>query len=117
MSKKILENISKDNMRKDKLPEFKVGDTVKVSFKVREGGKERLQAYSGIVIARKGAGAGATFTVRRISFGEGVERVFPVNSPSVAKVEVERSGRVRRAKLYFLRTRSGKEARLKSANA
>ena len=117
MNTKILDKISKENMRKEKLPEFKVGDNVKVSLKIKEGGKERIQAYSGIVIARKGSGANATFTVRRISFGEGVERVFPVHSPAVARVEVERSGKVRRAKLYYLRKRSGKEARLKTANA
>ena len=82
--------------------------------KIKEGDKERIQAYSGTVIARKGAGATETFTVRRISFGEGVERVFPVHSPYIAGIEVESSGKSRRAKLYYLRERSGKMARLKT---
>jgi len=91
-------------------PAIKPGDTVRVHVKVREGDKERIQVYSGIVIGRKGTGLNQTFTVRRISYGEGVERVFPVHSPRIAKVEVEKQGRARRAKLNYLRNRKGKEA-------
>lgn len=94
---------------------FKVGDTVKVSVKIYEGDKERIQAFTGTVIAIKGRGETKTFTVRRISHGVGVERVFPVKSPHLAKVEVESSARVRRSKLYFLRARTGKNTRLKMA--
>ncbi len=95
-----------------KLPEFTHGDTVKVWVKVREGEKERLQAYEGVVIARSGAGLNESFTVRKISYGEGVERVFPVLSPNVDRVEVLKRGKVRRAKLYYLRDRRGKSARI-----
>ena len=91
-------------------PDMKSGDTVKVHVKVREGDKERIQIFSGIVIGRKGTGSNETFTVRRISYGEGVERVFPLHSPRIAKVEVEKQGKARRAKLNYLRTRKGKEA-------
>jgi large subunit ribosomal protein L19 len=87
-----------------------VGDTVKVHTRVVEGDKERIQLFSGIVIARRGAGLNAAFTVRRISYGEGVERVFPLHSPRIAKIEVERTGSVRRAKLNYLKTRKGKQA-------
>jgi large subunit ribosomal protein L19 len=90
--------------------DFKVGDGVKVSTKVREGDKERTQVFSGIVIARKGGGIHATFTVRRVSFGEGVERTFPVHSPNIEKIEVERDSQVMRARLYYLRSRQGKSA-------
>jgi len=110
---KALANIDKENLRKDPLPSFAIGDTVKVEVKIREGGKERTQAYSGIVIARNGGGATETFTVRRISHGVGVERVFPVHSPNVVSVEVESSGYTRRAKLYYLRRRAGKASRLR----
>lgn len=113
MKSKILDEISQRNMHNKQWADFKVGDTVKVSVRIKEGGKERIQAYSGTVISRKGAGGNETFTVRRMSFGEGVERVFFVHSPAIAKIEVERSGRVRRAKLYYLRKRSGKETKLK----
>lgn len=113
MIKKALAMIHKDNMRKDPLPEFQVGDSVKIQVRIREGGKERLQAYSGAVIARDGQGATETFTVRRLSHGVGVERVFPVHSPSIAKLEVESSGKARRAKLYYLRDRAGKSAKLR----
>jgi large subunit ribosomal protein L19 len=89
---------------------FKVGDGVKVHTKVREGDKERVQVFAGVVIARKGSGIHETFTVRRISYGEGVERVFPVNSPNIEKVEVEKNSEVGRARLYYLRDRSGKAA-------
>jgi len=95
-----------------KLPEFTHGDTVKVWVKVREGEKERLQAYEGVVIARAGTGLNESFTVRKISYGEGVERVFPVLSPNIDRVEVLKRGKVRRAKLYYLRDRRGKSARI-----
>ena len=92
------------------IPSFKVGDGVRVHTKVREGDKERVQVFSGIVIARKGHGIHETFTVRRISYGEGVERVFPVNSPMIEKIEVERESKPMRARLYYLRDRTGKAA-------
>jgi large subunit ribosomal protein L19 len=99
-------------------PDFTHGDTVKVWVKVREGEKERLQAYEGVVIARTGTGLNESFTVRKISYGEGVERVFPVLSPNVDRVEVLKRGKVRRAKLYYLRDRRGKSARIfESTNA
>ena len=91
-------------------PDFRPGDTIRVHVKIKEGDKERIQIFSGIVIGRKGTGLNQTFTVRRISYGEGVERVFPVHSPRIAKVEVEKQGRARRAKLNYLRNRKGKEA-------
>jgi ribosomal protein L19, bacterial type len=97
---------------KRELPEFTHGDTVKVWVKIREGDKERLQAYEGVVIARSGGGIMESFTVRKISYGEGVERVFPIYSPNVASVEVIKRGKVRRAKLYYLRDRRGKSARI-----
>jgi large subunit ribosomal protein L19 len=98
---------------KTDLPKIWPGDTVKVSYKVREGGKERLQVYEGIVIARKHGGIAETINVRKISNGVGVERTFPLHSPNVAKIEVTRRGRVRRAKLYYLRFKVGKDARIK----
>jgi large subunit ribosomal protein L19 len=94
-------------------PQFSIGDTVKVSVRIIEGEKERIQAFSGVVIARRGSGISEMFTVRRIVNNEGVERVFPVHSPKIAGVEVVRGGQVRRAKLYFLRDRVGKKTRLK----
>lgn len=97
---------------KREIPEFSHGDTVKVWVKVREGDKERLQAYEGLVIARSGSGLHESFTVRKISYGEGVERVFPIYSPMVDKIEVLRRGKVRRAKLYYLRELRGKSARI-----
>lgn len=97
------------------LPKFNVGDTVRVHFRIVEGERERLQVFEGVVIARKGGeGPNARFTVRRVSFGEGIERVFPLHSPRLGKVEVTREGRVRRAKLYYLRERAGKAARVKA---
>jgi large subunit ribosomal protein L19 len=105
----IISQITAAQVKKDITP-FKVGDGVRVHTKVREGEKERVQIYSGIVIARKGAGIHETFTVRRISYGEGVERVFPVNSPNIEKVEVERESEVMRSRLYYLRGRTGKAA-------
>lgn len=107
------EQVAKANAGKALL-QFKVGDSVKVFVKIKEGDKERVQAFAGTVIARdNGKGNSATFTVRRISFGVGVEKVFPVNSPYIDRVEVERSARVRRAKLYYLRNLTGKKARLR----
>ena len=108
----IIKAIEQENLNPN-APVFSVGDTVKVFFKVIEGNKERIQAYEGIVIARKHGGLRETFTVRRISSGIGVERTFPVHSPKIDKVEVLRRGRVRRAKLYYLRKRTGKAAKIK----
>lgn len=108
----IIEAINKENL-KSSLPTFSVGDTVKVMVKVIEGDRERLQAFEGIVIARKNGGISETFTVRRISFGIGVEKTFPIHSPKVADIQVVRRGRVRRAKLYYLRERTGKAAKVK----
>ena len=105
----IIDAIEKEQMKTDMAP-FKVGDGVRVHTRVVEGDKERIQIFAGIVIGRKGRGLNETFTVRRISYGEGVERVFPVHSPRIAKVEVEKQGRARRAKLNYLRGRKGKEA-------
>ncbi len=96
-----------------KIPDFSPGDTVVVQVRVKEGNRERLQAYEGVVIARRNRGANSSFTVRKISHGEGVERVFPTYSPAVAEIKVKRRGDVRRAKLYYLRERSGKSARIK----
>ena len=98
--------------KKDVKVQFKAGDTVKVFFKVVEGGNERIQAFEGVVIQRKGTGLTETFTVRKISFGVGVERIFPIHSPRIDKIEVVRRGKVRRAKLYYLRDLSGKAARI-----
>ncbi len=111
MNEAILEKIESADFRKNEL-KFNVGDTVKVHTRVVEGDKERIQIFAGVVIGRRGRGLNATFTVRRISYGEGVERVFPVHSPRVAKVVVERQGLVRRAKLNYLRDRIGKKALL-----
>jgi len=105
----IINEITSAQVKKDITP-FKVGDGVRVHTKVREGDKERVQIYSGIVIARKGHGIHETFTVRRISYGEGVERVFPVNSPNIEKIEVERESENMKARLYYLRDRTGKAA-------
>ena len=108
---KSLDAVYEVSRRRD-LPPFRVGDTVRVSVKIREGEKERIQVFEGVVIRRRGGGSSETFTVRKISYGEGVERVFPVYSPLVEGVEVVRRGRVRRAKLYYLRDRRGKSARI-----
>lgn len=105
----VLEKVQKEQLRTDLAP-FKVGDTVKVHTRIKEGDRERIQVFSGIVINRQGKGIAETFTVRRISYGEGVERVFPLHSPFIQKIEVEREGKVRRAKLYYLRKRVGKTA-------
>ena len=106
-----LENEQKAKLNK-KIPEFKAGDTVKVMYKIVEDKGERLQAYEGVCIARSNNGVNSSFTVRKISFGEGVERVFPLYSPNVAAIEVVRRGKVRRSKLYYLRNLFGKKARI-----
>jgi large subunit ribosomal protein L19 len=108
-----VQKISQEQAKQDRHPDFVIGDTVKVHYKIKEGGKERIQVYTGTVIARKGGGVMESITVRRISYGEGVERVFPLNSPSIDKIEIERHGKVRRAKLYYLRDLAGKKARIK----
>ena len=105
----IIDKIENEQLKED-AAKFNVGDSVKVHVRVVEGEKERIQMFSGIVIAKRGTGVNACFTVRRIAYGEGVERVFPLHSPKVAKVEVERAGKVRRAKLHYLRGRKGKQA-------
>ena len=107
-----LKQISEGSL-KEAPPEFSIGDTVRVDVKIREGERERIQAYEGTVIAKKGSGVAETFTVRRISYGVGVERVFPLHSPNVAAVKVVRHGKVRRSKLYYLRNRVGKAAKVK----
>lgn len=113
IDKIIAEQLAKATTGKA-VPDFQVGDSVKVFVKIKEGDKERVQAFAGTVIARdNGKGSSATFTVRRISFGVGVEKIFPVYSPSIDKVEVEHSAKVRRAKLYYLRNLTGKKARLR----
>ena len=109
MNQALLDKIESEQYRETPL-EFGVGDTIKVHTRVKEGGKERTQIFQGIVIGRRGRGLNATFTVRRISYGQGVERVFPVNSPNVINVEVDMRGKVRRAKLNYLRGRIGKRA-------
>lgn len=98
---------------KENKPQFNVGDTVKVHVNIKEGNRERIQVFEGTVIAKRGSGVSETFTVRRVSYGVGVERVFPVNSPNVVRVDVVRSGKVRRSKLYYLRDRVGKAAKVK----
>ena len=98
---------------RDDLPVFRPGDTIRASVRVRDGDKERLQAFEGVCIGRRGGGTGETFTVRKVSSGIGVERVFPLHSPTVVRVDVVRTGRVRRAKLYYLRKLSGKAARIR----
>jgi large subunit ribosomal protein L19 len=112
MKTALLEKVEQSQL-KETAPDFRVGDSVRVHVKIKEGGKERVQIYGGAVIARDGGGSNETFTVRRVSYGEGVERVFPVHSPFVTKVEVERSGMTRRAKLYYLRGLTSKQSRLK----
>ncbi|HDY64922.1 MAG TPA: 50S ribosomal protein L19 [Phycisphaerae bacterium] len=112
MSEELLHKAAESSMKKD-LPDFKIGDTVKVHVRIVEGEKERVQIFVGTVIARRGGGISETFTVRRIVNNEGVERIFPLHSPKVADIEVVRSGKVRRAKLHYLRDRVGKSTRLK----
>lgn len=112
MSHQLLEKVEELSLKAE-VPEFEVGDTVDVHTRILEGDKERVQIFTGVVIARSGSGTRNMFTVRRIVAGEGVERKFPLHSPKIAKIEVKRSGVVRRAKLYFLRDRVGKAIRLK----
>ncbi len=107
-----LKTIAQDSFKAE-LPQFGIGDTVRVDVNIREGDRERIQAFEGTVIARKGSGISETFTVRRVSYGVGVERVFPIHSPNVKNVRVVRKGSVRRARLYFLRKRVGKAAKVK----
>ena len=107
-----LKTIASDSL-KNELPQFNIGDTVKVSVNIREGQRERIQMFEGTVIAKKGSGVAETFTVRRVAYGVGVERVFPVHSPNIDKLEIVRKGKVRRAKLYYLRDRVGKAAKVK----
>jgi large subunit ribosomal protein L19 len=108
----ILQAITQEQIRKD-IPSFRPGDTLKVHVKVIEGTRERIQLFEGVVIKRRGGGISETFTVRKISYGVGVERTFPINSPKIEKIEVARRGKVRRAKLYYLRDLRGKAARIK----
>ncbi len=108
----LIQAFTSEQLKSD-MPVFSIGDTVKVHNRIKEGAKERIQIFEGTVIARRGAGISATFTVRRISYGIGTEKTFLIHSPNVAKVEVVRSGKVRRAKLYYLRERTGKSAKLK----
>ncbi|MCF4112920.1 MULTISPECIES: 50S ribosomal protein L19 [Dethiosulfovibrio] len=106
-------NLIEQKFIRQDVPQFRSGDTVKVHVRVREGSRERIQMFEGVVIARKHGGLSETFTVRKVSSGVGVERIFPLHCPSVEKIEVKRLGRVRRAKLYYLRQRSGKSARIR----
>ncbi|HLS09489.1 50S ribosomal protein L19 [Lentibacillus sp.] len=108
----IIDEVTKDQLRTDH-PDFRPGDTVKVHVKVVEGSRERIQVFEGVVIKRQGGGISETFTVRKISYGVGIERTFPLHSPRIAKIEVTRRGSVRRAKLYYLRNLRGKAARIK----
>jgi large subunit ribosomal protein L19 len=110
----LVETLEKEELARlgKKVPAFQAGDTLKVNVKIKEGDRERVQAYEGVCIARSGSGLNANFTVRKISFGEGVERVFPLYSPALDSIEVVRRGKVRRAKLYYLRERRGKSARI-----
>ena len=107
-----IENLEKEHLRMD-IPDFKPGDTVKVNFKIHEGDKERIQIFEGVVIRRRRGNTRGTFTVRKISYGIGVERIFPLHSPYIDKIEVVSKGRVRRSRLYYLRGRKGKAARIK----
>jgi large subunit ribosomal protein L19 len=116
MKNKLLAHIEEEQIKKD-IPNFAIGDQVDVHQRILEGQKERIQVFSGTVIARRGDGMREMFTVRRIVQGEGVERIFPLNSPRIAKIEVKRTGQVRRAKLYYLRKRVGKATRLRERRA
>lgn len=112
MTHPALKKVTDNNKRKD-IPEIRIGDSLRVHVKIKEGDKERIQAFEGTLIARKNSGLGETITVRKISFGQGVERIFPINAPVVDKIDIVRTGKVRRAKLYYLRDLKGKAARLK----
>ncbi len=110
----LVKFVEEQSVEKKQLPTFKAGDTVSVHYKIREGNKERVQLYQGVVIQRNSTGVTETFTVRKVSNGIGVERIFPVNSPNIDKIEVNSVGKVRRSKLYYLRALTGKAARIKS---
>lgn len=110
----LVKFVEEQSVEKRALPSFKAGDTISVHYKIREGNKERIQVYQGVVIQRNSTGNTETFTVRKVSNGIGVERIFPINSPNIDKIEVNSSGKVRRAKLYYLRDLTGKAARIKS---
>lgn len=110
----LVKFVEEQVIAKNEFPAFKSGDTVSVHYKIREGNKERIQIYQGVVLQRNSVGANETFTVRKISNGVGVERIFPINSPNIAKIEVNSHGKVRRAKLFYLRDLTGKAARIKS---
>ncbi|MCD2136648.1 50S ribosomal protein L19 [Salinicoccus halitifaciens] len=112
MSQQLINELTKEQLKTD-LPEFKPGDTVRVHVRIVEGSRERIQVFEGVVIKRRGGGISETFTVRKISYGVGVERTFPVHTPKIEKIEVTRRGRVRRAKLYYLRNLRGKAARIR----
>ena len=111
----IIDQIERENM-KENVPEFSIGDTVKVNVKIKEGDKERIQAFEGVVIARKNGGIRETITVRKISYGVGVEKTYPIHSPKIASIEVTRKGKPKRAKLYYVRNLTGKAAKVKSAD-
>jgi large subunit ribosomal protein L19 len=111
----IIDTLEQEGMKKD-LPELKIGDQVKVNVKVIEGTRERIQTYEGVIIAKKNGGIRETIVVRRVTFGVGVERTFPVHSPKIDSIQVVRHGKVRRAKLYYLKNRTGKAAKLKETN-
>ncbi len=115
MSQQLIADITKEYMKND-LPDFRPGDTVKVHVRIKEGDRERIQMFEGLVIKRRGGGVSETFTVRKNSYGIGVERTFPVHTPNIAKIEVLRKGLVRRAKLNYIRTLSAKAARIKERN-
>lgn len=117
MATSIFQTLSAEQLKDRALPAFGVGDSVKVHVKIKEGDKERVQVFAGTVIARDGTGHTETFTVRRISYGEGVERIFPVSSRSIEKIEVDRTGQPRRAKLYYLRRRSGKKTKIREVRS
>lgn len=112
MKEKLIQLVEETQLRTD-MPQFKAGDTISVYYKVKEGDKERVQLFEGVVIRVNGGGVAKTFTVRKVSAGVGVERIIPINSPSIEKIEVKRIGRVRRSKLYYLRGLSGKKARIR----
>lgn len=111
----LIDQIEKENM-KESVPVFSVGDTVRVNVRIKEGDKERIQAFEGVVIARKNGGIRETFTVRKISYGVGVEKTYPIHSPKIASIEVVRKGKPKRAKLYYVRDLTGKAAKVKSAD-
>ena len=112
MKEKLIELVEKEHLKSD-IPQFKAGDTVAVHYKVKEGNKERIQLFEGVVIRISGGGISKNFTIRKVSSGVGVERIMPINSPLIDKIEVKRIGKVRRARLYYLRNLSGKAARIK----